>query len=245
MNRLLLSSFLAQSGLGSRRVCEKIIIAGHIKVNHSVVKVLSTRVNPQNDDVTYNGKKLKIQEKRYLLVHKPRGYTCSSKDKHAAKLVFDLIKPKPKERLFTVGRLDKESEGLLLLTNDGQLAQLLTHPRYNIQKVYLVEVKGKVTVNGLRRLISGIVDNGEFLKAINAEIIDLRDLGGILKISVGEGRKREIRRMCQHLNYKVNRLIRTQIGPIKLGTFKPGYYHELRSTEMDELRQRILLRNSS
>ena len=237
MNGLILSSYLAQSGVGSRRACEHVITAGHIEVNGGVVVALNTFVDPKTDRVSYNGQPLRIQKKRYLLLHKPKGYTCSSKDKHADKLVSDILRPPPKERLFTVGRLDKNSEGLLLLTNDGQFAQLISHPRFNVRKTYLVTVKGNITSSGMHQLENGFMDNGEFLKAINAKIIAPRPNGGTLQIIVAEGRKREIRRMCQRLNYKVQRLIRTTIGPIKLGTFRPGYYREPSPKEVGLLRK--------
>ena len=236
MNGVILSSYLAQSGVGSRRACEQVIIAGHIKVNGCRIKALNTYVDPHQDRVTYNGKPLTIQKKRYLLLHKPKGYTCSSKDTHAEKLVFDILRPAPKERLFTVGRLDKDSEGLLLLTNDGQFAYLLTHPRFNIQKTYLVTVKGAIIPADVRQIENGIMDHGELLKAVSAKIIARRASGSTLRIVITDGRKREIRRMCQRLNYDVKRLIRTIIGPLKLGTFRPGYYRELSAKEVELLR---------
>ena len=178
-----------------------------------------------------------MQTKRYLVLHKPRDYTCSAKDKHANRLVLDLIKPPPKERLFTVGRLDKDSEGLLLLTNDGDFAQVLTHPRYMVEKTYVVEVTGRIKDNDMRLFESGITDAGDQLKAVRAEILTRHNASGTLRLTITEGRKREIRRMCRYLNYEVNRLIRTAIGPLKLGAFKPGYHRELSRREISMLKR--------
>ena len=235
-NRLVLASFLAQCGLGSRRACKKIIAAGQIRINGSTVNVLNTFIQPGHDRITYKGSLLEIEKKRYMLVHKPLDYVCTSKDKHAHKLVFDLLQPRPEERLFTIGRLDKNSEGLLLLTNDGEFANNLTHPRYGVEKTYSVEVSGQIRKSDMRQLESGITDDGELLKAASAEITHRKPHGGTLKLIIKEGRKREIRRMCSTLNYSVKRLIRTAIGPLKLGTFRPGYYRDLSDKEISMLK---------
>ena len=238
-NQLILCSFLAQCGLGSRRSCEKLITTGQIKINDSVVKALNTSVNPECAKVTCKGVRLELQPKRYMLLHKPRGYVCSAKDKHASKLVFDLLEPSPKERLFTIGRLDKNSEGLLLLTNDGYFAQMLTHPRYMIKKTYVVKVTGRIRDKDLRLLEAGITEGGDKLKATSAEILKRTNTSGTLRLTITEGRKREVRRMCQFLNYDVSRLMRTAIGSLKLGSFKPGYYRDLSRKEIEMLKRPI------
>ncbi len=230
-----MAHFLAGAGVASRRASEKLIKAGEVEVNGRVIRELGTRVDPATDRVCYRGRELKLPELRYYLLHKPKGYTCSAADPHAEKLAIELLELSPAERVFSIGRLDRDSEGLLLFTNDGQLANRLTHPRYGVEKTYLVNFAGRIAAADLRRLEQGVEDDGELLQARSAEVLKRSAAGGILKIVVGEGRKREVRRMCRRLGCRVERLLRTGFGPLELGEFRPGFWRELTPDELLQL----------
>ncbi len=232
---ILLASYLAQCGVASRRASEKIISSGEVSVNHAIVTELTTWVNPAQDRVHFKKKLLRLPRKLYYLLHKPRGYACTIKDPHAARTVYDLIPKNSDERVFSIGRLDLDSEGLLLFTNDGDLANKLTHPRYQIERTYRVEVEGNVTPEDLKKLEKGIFADGESLIASKTSYLKRKQKGAIIKISVREGRKREIRRMCRYLGYRVNRLVRIAFGPLRLGAYKPGLVRKLTLEEVRQL----------
>ena len=232
---MVLASFLAKSGVASRRRCEQLIRQGDIYLNGTVIRKAATVVDPSEDQITYKGKLLRILPARYYLLHKPPGYHCTTNDRHADKIIYDLIPTPDGVRLFSIGRLDKNSEGLLLITNDGEFANLIAHPRYNIVKTYIVEVSGHVNSKDLHILSNGIYDDGELLKPLSIRIVKKSKTKSKLEIKLNDGRKREIRRMCAFLNYKVIRILRTAIGPIKLGGFKPGFYRELTKSEVKKL----------
>lgn len=233
---IVLASFLARCGLASRRACAEMISAGKIAVNGDPVTDVRCRVDPVRDHVTCDGEPVVLQTHRYFVLHKPRGYTCSANDRHAERLVFELLPTIPDCRLFSVGRLDRDSEGLLLFTNDGSLAERLTHPRYQVAKIYEVVVNGQVTANGLAQLVDGINDDGEQLRATAATKIAESSGRCTLRITICDGKKREIRRMIRYLGGTVHRLVRTHFGPIALGSLPAGSVRELSGGEVEQLR---------
>lgn len=229
-----LARFLAAVGLGSRRGCEELICDGQIRVNGEIVTEPGTNVTPGEDEVTHNDRPVRPAKSVTILLNKPRGYTCSASDAHAEKLVTELF-PKVPGRLFTVGRLDRDSEGLVLATNDGALAQSLQHPRCGVRKVYKVTVAGKPPPDVLRIMTKGIEHGGDFLRAESASWMAKRE-GKVLRIVLTEGKNREIRRLCSALGLTVHRLQRIQYGPLSLTNLRPGRWRSLSAAELANLR---------
>ena len=220
---------LARAGFGSRRACEELIAAGRVQI-HGKVATLGDRLDPAVDEVRVDGSKVNVDpELRTFALHKPRGVTTTMRDPHAER---DLTSFLPKGvHLFPVGRLDRETEGLLLLTNDGSLAHRLTHPRYAIEKEYLAEVGKPPSSRQLSRLRRGVeLDDGP------ARAVDARSAGGTagrggVRLVMVEGRKREVRRMLDAVELPVRRLVRVRVGPIRLGKLRPGDVRELEPEE--------------
>jgi 23S rRNA pseudouridine2605 synthase len=233
-----LAQFLAAAGIAARRKCESLIEDGLITVNGSKVYTLGATVS-ETDDVRVDGKRVIPSSKSHFMLYKPLGYTCSSEDKYAEKLAVDLM-PKELGRLFTVGRLDRDSEGLLLLTNDGEWANLLAHPRHGVTKLYRVSVTGPYTPQTLAQLRKGVLHDGEFLRPL--KVIETRAGRNfaVLEFTLNEGKKREIRRLCQCCGLEVEKLLRLRIGPLKLLKLKPGEFRELTLAEVESLRQAAL-----
>jgi 23S rRNA pseudouridine2605 synthase len=220
---------LARAGFGSRRACEELIAAGRVEINGRVA-TLGDRLDPAMDQVRVDGSKVNVNpELRTFALHKPRGVTTTMRDPHAER---DLSGFLPKGvHVFPVGRLDRDTEGLLLLTNDGSLAHRLTHPRYAIEKEYLAEVDRPPSHRQLTRLRRGVeLDDGP------ARAIDARSAGGAagrggVRLVMVEGRKREVRRMLDAVELPVRRLVRVRVGPIRLGKLRPGDVRELEPEE--------------
>jgi 23S rRNA pseudouridine2605 synthase len=216
---------LARAGFGSRRACEEVIAAGRVEINGRVA-TLGDRLDPTVDEVRVDGSKVNVDpELRTFALHKPRGVTTTMRDPHAER---DLTGFLPKGvHVFPVGRLDRDTEGLLLLTNDGSLAHRLTHPRYAIEKEYLAEVGRPPSQRQLARLRRGVeLDDG------TARAVDARSAGGAggrggVRLVMIEGRKREVRRMLDAVQLPVRRLVRVRVGPIRLGKLGPGEVREL------------------
>jgi 23S rRNA pseudouridine2605 synthase len=222
---------LARAGFGSRRACEEVIAAGRVEINGRVA-TLGDRLDPTVDEVRVDGSKVNVDpELRTFALHKPRGVTTTMRDPHAER---DLTGFLPKGvHVFPVGRLDRDTEGLLLLTNDGSLAHRLTHPRYAIEKEYLAEVGRPPSQRQLARLRRGVeLDDG------TARAVDARSAGGAggrggVRLVMIEGRKREVRRMLDAVELPVRRLVRVRVGPIRLGKLGPG---EIRQLEPEDVR---------
>jgi 23S rRNA pseudouridine2605 synthase len=222
---------LARAGFGSRRACEEVIAAGRVEINGRVA-TLGDRLDPTVDEVRVDGSKVNVDpELRTFALHKPRGVTTTMRDPHAERDLTGLL---PKGvHVFPVGRLDRETEGLLLLTNDGSLAHRLTHPRYAIEKEYLAEVGRPPSQRQLARLRRGVeLDDG------TARAVDARSAGGAggrggVRLVMIEGRKREVRRMLDAVELPVRRLVRVRVGPIRLGKLGPG---EIRELEPEDVR---------
>lgn len=242
-----LQKVLAHAGVASRRKCEELILQGRVRVNGQVVTQLGTKVDPGRDTIEVDGRLIVPEEKVYILLHKPRGYLSDTLDFQGRPLALGLVPDG--ERLYPVGRLDAESEGLLLLTNDGELAHRLTHPRYEHRKEYLALVEGKPTEATLRRMLKGVEWNGQTLRADAVEKLERpgpqarihgwqqapKDMTW-LRILLHEGKKRHIRRMCAALGHPVRRLIRTRIGPLELGDLSVGKWRYLTEGEVKRLR---------
>jgi 23S rRNA pseudouridine2605 synthase len=222
---------LARAGFGSRRACEELIVAGRVEVN-SRRATLGDRVDPSTDEVRVDGAKVNVDPAlRTFALHKPRGVTTTLRDAHAER---DLTQLLPKGvRVFPVGRLDRDTEGLLLLTNDGDLAHRLTHPRFEIQKEYLAEVDRPPSNRQLARLRRGVELEDGIARAVQARSAGgargragAAGRGGVRLVMV-EGRKREVRRMLDAVGLPVRRLVRVRVGPIRLGRLRPGELREL------------------
>ena len=233
-----LQKFLADAGVASRRAGEQIILAGRVSVNGQLVQQLGTRVDPVHDEVTVDGKPVRAKRKLYVALHKPVGCVCSSRDELGRPAIHDLL-PKEWQNLHSVGRLDFNSEGLIFLTNDGQFALCLTHPRYGVSKKYLAYVEGRVEKVMLERFLQGVWHAGEKLQARAVRLISSSRAKSMVELELGEGKNREVRRMFESQGLTVKRLQRTQIGKIKLGELKPGRWRALTETEIRTLLQKI------
>ena len=231
-----LQKFMAEQGIASRRKSEELIAQGKVKVNGHPAS-LGDKINPYKDLVTVKGEKVTHVKKRkmvYIMLHKPRGYVTTVSDDRGRKTVMDLI-PDIKERVYPVGRLDRDSEGLLILTNDGVFTNCMTHPSHEYSKVYRVTVRPAVNDEILNNLRTGIVLDGK--KTAPAEVTVLTQEEGrvVLEFIIHEGRNREIRRMCESQGLEVARLKRTAIGSLKLGMLGQGKYRELSEQEVKKL----------
>ena len=232
--RIRLQKFLSESGVASRRKAEEYIEQGRIKVNGRVAK-LGDKVDPKRDKVMLSGKRvLNTSKKYYIMLHKPRGYVTTTADERDRKCVVDLIADAP-EKLYPVGRLDKDSEGLLLMTNDGELTNLLTHPSSHVSKTYRVTVRGNATPEQIKKISDGVVIDGEKTMPCDAHIISKADDRTVIIIVLYEGKNRQIRKMCEAVGLHVIRLKRTMIAGVKLGMLPIGKWRELNEKEMKHL----------
>ena len=215
-DRIRLQKYLSQCAVASRRKSEELILSGKVKVNGKVAG-LGDKINPKKDTVTVSGKKIVSSKKHYyIMLHKPRGYITTMEDEMGRKCVAELVKDVG-ARVYPVGRLDRDSEGLLLMTNDGDFANHLTHPSKHVPKTYRVTVRPDVNEDQLFSFNEGIVIDGKRTAPAEAHIIDKSENRVVLEIILHEGRNRQIRRMCEELGLEVARLKRTHIGSIKLG----------------------------
>lgn len=235
MEKIRLQKFIADAGLMSRRAAEAEIDAGNVSVNGHVV-TLGTKINPREDIVTYKGKKIKpaSREHIYIMMNKPRGYLSSTSDDRGRKCVTDLLDG-VEERIYPVGRLDMISEGMLLLTNDGELKNLLTHPSHSIPKLYRVKVGGKVSEEQLDILTSELEIDGYKIKPVDVTVSSSDDSGTVLKMPLFEGRNRQIRKMCEAAGLTVKRLSRVSIGNLKLDGLPVGKWRYLEPSEVEYL----------
>ena len=227
-----LQKILAAAGLGSRRQCEQLIVAGRVEVDRRVVTELGARADLAQQEVRVDGVGLATSRPVYFAVNKPPGVVSTNRDPAGRPRVIDLV-PYP-GRLFTVGRLDMSSEGLILVTNDGELADRLTHPRYRVEKTYQVEVAGTLPSKQFERLRHGVHLAEGFARVASARVARAYRQSTLLEIVLAEGRNREIRRILARVGHKVLRLRRIAIGPLRLGELPPG---EARPLDRDEVRR--------
>lgn len=230
-----LNKVLAHAGLGSRRHCEELVLAGRVQIDGQPVRDLGTRVGP-GQEIRVDGQPVQAEPHVYWLVNKPRGYLCTNYDPAGRPRAVDLV-PRVHERVYTVGRLDEESEGLLLLTNDGDLANRLTHPRYGVEKTYLVQVAGRPTRDDLGQLLRGVWLSEGHVRARHVKRLRSQGESTWLQIVLNEGKNREVRRMLARLGHKVMRLKRIALGPVHLGHLAPGKARKLAGRELAALRR--------
>jgi 23S rRNA pseudouridine2605 synthase len=231
-----LNKFLAHAGAGSRRHCEDLILAGRVRIDGRVVRELGTRVDPQQHRVSVDGQPLRSERLVYWLVNKPRGYLCTNHDPAGRPLAIDLV-PQVSQRVYTVGRLDEDSEGLLLLTNDGDLANRLMHPRYGVDKTYLVQVVGIPNAEDVKRLLQGVWLSDGHVRARRVKRVKRQGESTWLQIVLNEGKNREIRRMLARLGHKVIRLRRIALGPVQLDRLPSGKARRVSLAELEALRK--------
>lgn len=225
-----LQKLLARAGVASRRASEELIKAGRVAVDGRVVRELGARARP-GQRITVDGKPIGPGERKvYVVLYKPRGVVTTALDTHGRPTVVEAVKTT--ERVYPVGRLDVDSEGLVLLTNDGELAHRITHPRFGLEKVYRVLVQGKPSAEALRRLREGVELDGRMTAPARVEVLGEQNGSTWLEFVIREGRKRQVRRMSEAVGHPVSRLIRVRMGPISIGSLKPGEYRPLRSEEV-------------
>lgn len=237
-----LQRYLAAAGLGSRRHCEEFISSGRVTVDGEVA-ALGQQVDPESQEIAFDGEVLRQERKKYYALNKPVGYLCTHRDPAGRPQVTELF-PHRGPRLFTVGRLDEHSQGLLIVTNDGELANKLAHPRYRIDRVYKVQVAGHPTREVLKQLEKGMFFAGGKFKCESVRPLKKQGQSTHLEIQMREGRNREIRRLLARVGHKVMRLERVGFGPIRLGRLKTGQHRELKPHEVEALRK-IVQKTSS
>ncbi len=225
---------MADAGIASRRAGEKLILEGRVRVNGHFIRLLGTKIDPDRDTVIVDGKIIRARKKLYVAMNKPPGCVCSHNDELGRPTIYQLL-PKEWQIVNSVGRLDFNSEGLIFLTNDGQFALRLTHPRYGVRKKYIVTVEGKVEPAILAEFTRGIFHDGERLKAEKTRLLGSSNSKSVVELELAEGKNREVRRMFESQNVSVKRLQRTQIGKIKLGELKIGKWRTLTETEIKTL----------
>lgn len=229
-----LNKYLADSGVASRRASEKLVLEGKVKINGKTVTDLTYAVKP-TDTISVDGKTAKPKTKKYyIMLHKPKGYVTTSKDELGRKTVMDLINIKA--RLFPIGRLDYDTEGLLLLTNDGELANVLTHPKHKISKTYVARVSGIFTPKDAETLEKGVVIDGKITSPCIVKIIEGDSHTTRIEITIFEGRNHQIKKMLDCVGKEVEFLKRTQVGEIHLGGLSRGEYRDLNLKEVEYLK---------
>lgn len=231
-----LQKILAQAGVASRRKCEELILSGAVEVNGEQVTTLGTKADANVDTITVNGRAIRSEKKIYVMLNKPKGVITSAKDPQGRKVVSDFL-PGIKERVYPVGRLDYDTEGLLLLTNDGEFANLLTHPRHHVPKTYFATVKGIPHGSELEKLKQGIeLEDGMTAPAeVEYQDVNMENNEATISITIHEGRNRQVRRMFEAIGHKVIRLKRVRFGSIILEGLPRGKFRHLEPGEIKEL----------
>jgi 23S rRNA pseudouridine2605 synthase len=233
-----LQKVLAHAGVASRRHCEELIVQGRVQVNGKVVRELGVKVDPQKDLILVDGRPIRQEEHVYLLLHKPTGVITSVHDPQGRRVVTDLLKG-VKQRVYPVGRLDYNTSGLLLLTNDGELANRLIHPSYEIDKVYRAWVKGVPTAEKVKRLATGILLEDGMTAPARAKLLTVSPAKdrALLELTIHEGRNRQVRRMCEAIGHPVLSLERIRFGFLTLEGLEPGRYRRLTTEEVERLKR--------
>ncbi|MGG3282459.1 pseudouridine synthase [Paenibacillus solani] len=233
-----LQKIMAQAGVASRRKCEELILEGKVQVNGETVTELGTKADPAQDVITVSGKPIKNEKKVYIMLNKPKGVITSASDPEGRKIVSDYLKG-IKERVYPIGRLDYDTEGLLLLTNDGEFANLLSHPKYHVPKTYLATVKGVPHGTELDKLRQGIMLEDGMTSPAEVEYkdVDPDNKQSVISITIHEGRNRQVRRMFEAISHPVVRLKRISYGDLLLQNLKRGLYRHLTPNEINQLLQ--------
>ena len=240
MAEIRIQKFLSDAGIVSRRAAEREILCGGVKVNGLAAEI-GQKIDPERDTVEYRGRIVKSDFKRYvyIMLNKPRGYVTTLSDERGRPTVAELCESVG-ERIYPVGRLDMDSDGMLLMTNDGELANKLTHPRHSIPKIYHVEVRGKIERDIIRKLSSPMTIDGYQIQPVKVSVAEMKDdprrQTTVLRMELYEGRNRQIRKMCEQVGIEVLRLTRVAIGNIQLGNLKPGSFRYLTKTQVEYLK---------
>lgn len=230
-----LQKVLAAAGVASRRASEELITEGKVRVNGKVVTLLGTKVDPDHDTIAVGNKVIRLDsEKRYFMLNKPRSVVASMADDVGRRDLSEFVTG-IEERVYNVGRLDYETSGLLVLTNDGALAHALAHPSFEVPKTYLAKVRGVVNVSTVKRLLAGVTLEDGFIKADKVRIKDTSEASSMIEVTIHSGRNRIIRRMFDAVGHPVMALSRQQFGPLRLGTLTSGKLRELSDWEVKEL----------
>jgi 23S rRNA pseudouridine2605 synthase len=234
-----LQKILSQAGVASRRAAERLIADGRVTVNGRTIHEMGIKADPAADDIRVDGRRIRAAERlRYILLNKPKGYVTTRSDPQRRRTVMDLLSG-VREYVYPVGRLDYDSEGLLLLTNDGDLAARLTHPRHGVERTYEARVAGTPGAEALTRLRTGIPLDGHRTQAATVVLVPprRRDDDAVLLMTIREGRNRQVRRMCEAVGHPVQTLRRTKVGPISDRKLKPGEWRELKADEVAALKK--------
>ncbi len=227
-----LQKHLARAGLGSRRYCETLIEQGRVAVNGTVVDRVGFQVDPESDSIAVDGSTVKVESAVYYLLHKPKGFVCSNRPQGSSRSALELVRGRHGERLFCVGRLDEQSQGALLLTNDGEFSNRVIHPRYGVEKTYLVCVKGKPEGTMLDKIRKGVhLAEGKTAPA-KVHVVKRSRSHSLIKVTLHEGKNRHLRRIFARIGLPVTEIIRLQIGSLSLGSMKAGQYRELKPAEI-------------
>lgn len=230
-----LQKYLAECGVASRRKAEELILSGKIKVNGEVVTELGTKVNPSRDKVMYNNKLVKLEKNKvYILLNKPSGYISAAKDQFENPSILHLVKD-INVRLYPVGRLDKDTTGAIILTNDGDFSYKLTHPKHEISKTYIAEVEGIPTAEEMRTFAKGVYIDEKKTYPAKIRIVKEIKKNSIVEIVIHEGRNRQVKKMCEAIGHKVTTLHRQAIGRISIDGVKEGKYRHLTPKEIQDL----------
>lgn len=231
-----LQKFLAEAGIASRRKSEELILAGEISVNGNVVRELGVKINDKTDVVLYKGERVQPQSRKvYIMLHKPEGFVTTVKDQFGRASVADLVKDID-ERIFPVGRLDYNTSGLLIMTNDGSLTYKLTHPKYEVSKKYMVKIYGEPDAKALKKFRNGMYIDGKKTKPAKIDITKKDERFSYAEITISEGRNRQIRKMCEEIKHPVASLKRIAVGELSLGDLPKGKYRPLTQKEIDYLK---------
>jgi 23S rRNA pseudouridine2605 synthase len=234
-----LQKILSQAGIASRRAGEKLMLEGRVTVNGSAVRELGTRADAGQDDIRVDGRRVRIPERRrYILLNKPAGYVTTRSDPHRRPTVMDLLAG-VRDYVYPVGRLDADTEGLLILTNDGELASQLTHPRHEVPRIYEARVLGIPDAHDISRLARGVVIEGRRTLPAQVKIVRSQGDAATLQITVREGRNRQVRNMCDAIGHPVSSLRRIAVGPIRDTKLKVGQWRELSSDEIRRLKSKV------
>ncbi len=229
-----LNKFLSNSGVASRRKCDQIILDGKVTVNGKVVNELGVNINEKRDKIEVEGKEIKLPSSFvYIKLNKPKGYACTAHDEKGRKTIYDLIDCE--ERLFSIGRLDYDTEGLILLTNDGDFANMVAHPKYALEKEYQVTIEGEIKESELAVLRKGVVVNGERMPSAKVSLLSIENNLSKVSVIINEGQNRQVRRMFEAIGRDIKLLKRVRIGTVKLGGLMRGKYKDLTEDELNAL----------
>lgn len=234
MKKLRLNKFLSGSGVASRRKCDEIIASGKVTVNGKVVTEVGSQINEKKDKVMFEGKAVCLPSSFiYIKLNKPKGYACTASDEKGRKTIYDLVDCK--ERLFSIGRLDYNTEGLIILTNDGDFANKVSHPKFNVEKEYRVTVEGKVKESELAVLRKGVVVDGNRMPPAKVRLLEEGENTTKLSVVIDEGQNRQVRRMFEAIGREIKLLKRVRIGSVRLGGLSRGQWRDLTEEELNLL----------